>query len=183
MAFNIENATSLRLNKIPAGAGVVIVDYARKKALATLPHGAVFVGFFDAEGNAMAAPSVMKAAPQGTVMRFVHTVTGEDNTTTDETVTFTKDPAGYGCFGYTDEAGKWKRITVYAGESVMQTVATIKAEADAAKLAAQKAKADAEAKAPEAPTEKKASKGKGRKAKETEAVAEPEAEAEAVTEA
>lgn len=180
MAFNIENATSLRLNKIPAGAGVVIVDYARKKALTTLPHGAVFVGFFDGEGNAMAAPAVMKATPQSTVMRFSHTVTGEDNTTTDETVTFTKDPAGFGCFGYTDANGKWKRITVYAGETVMQTVASIKAEADAAKLAAQKAKEAEEAtKATEAPdvTEKPT---KGKKAKKATPAEETQA-AEEVT--
>ena len=175
MAFNIENAASLRLNKIPAAAGVIIVDYARKKVLATLPQGATFAGFFDGKGNAIPAPSVMKATPQDTVMRFVNTVQGEDDTVTEETVTFTKDPAGFGCFGYTDEAGKWKRITVYASPDVLANVAELKAKADAAKLAEQKAKEAEEATATDAPTEKKANKGKGRKAKE--------AEAEAVTEA
>lgn len=120
MAFNIENKSSLRLNSVPVGTLVDVIDYGRKKVMAT----GTFNGFRNGAGEAIEAPSVMKNAPSDTTISL--TLVG-DNVGEPVELVLHKDPAGFGAFGRVVE-GKWLRVTVYANTDTVRAIVASKAK-------------------------------------------------------
>lgn len=148
MAFNIENKSSLRLNSVPVGTLVDVIDYGRKKVMAT----GTFGGFRNGKGEVIEAPSVMKNAPSDTTISL--TLAG-DNVGEPVELVLHKDPAGFGAFGRIVE-GKWLRVTVYASTETVRAVVASKAKPEA------EAEAEASAEGETVPAEKPK---RGRKAK------------------
>lgn len=120
MAFNIENKSSLRLNSVPVGTLVDVIDYGRKKVMAT----GTFNGFRNGKGETIEAPVVMKNAASDTTISL--TLAG-DNVGEPVELVLHKDPAGFGAFGRIVE-GKWLRVTVYANTETVRAVVASKAK-------------------------------------------------------
>lgn len=113
MAFDIANKSSLRLNRIPEGSQVVLVDFVTK---ATKFENAKFIGWFDGETK-VESPKVIKSMPQNWVMKF-EALDAEQNTVELKLV---KDPAGFGAMFLEitkDEKTTLRRMTAYAAPEV-----------------------------------------------------------------
>lgn len=120
MAFDIANKSSLRLNRIPEGSQVVLVDFVTK---ATKFENAKFIGWFDGETK-VESPKVIKSMPQNWTMKFE--VLDEEQNVTE--LKLVKDPAGFGAMfletiktSPTDEEFRQvtlRRMTAYAAPEV-----------------------------------------------------------------
>lgn len=119
MAFKIENRASIRLNHIPAGQQVDLCDFQSKKVI----HTNAWFSHWEIDGQEVAAPKVIKSAPQNIVQVFTVEAT---ETTPAHDIKLVKDPAGFGAMfikntvGEGDEAKTTlRRVTAYASEEVI----------------------------------------------------------------
>ena len=165
---NVEGLKSLRLNAIPVGSKVTLVDFNSKAPFAT----ATLSAWRNGKGETIAQPvnTTMLKLPEDTTILFVVDERNEagEITGTHE-LTLHKDEGGYGCFFRNTQPDPEKpailrRVTAYAASDVLKA-----RDAQKKKLADEKAGAKIAKELAEHETETKPAKRGNATAEQTEA--------------
>lgn len=145
---NVEGLKSLRLNTIPVGSKVTLVDFPTKTPFAT----ATLSAWRNGKGETIPQPvnTKMKSLPADTTILFVVDERNEAGEITgNHELTLHKDKDGYGCFFRNtqpdaEKAPILRRVTAYATSDVVEAKDKQKKAIADAKAAAKIAKELAE---------------------------------------
>ena len=168
---NVEGLKSLRLNTIPVGSKVTLVDFPTKTPFAT----ATLSAWRNGKGETIAQPVgvTMKNLPADTTILFeVDELNEAGEITGTSELSLTKDTNGYGCFFRNmqtdpEKAPVFRRVTAYATSDVVEEKDKQKKAIADAKQAAKIAKELAEHEAAKSQPAAEAKPAKrGRPAKE-----------------